>query len=206
VKKLKSPYHHGDLRSALIDAALDIINEQGPQGLSIREAARRAGVSHSAPYRHFADRDALIVAVVERGFELMAETVAQHKAETSPDSTDQFVAAGMAYITFAFNHPAYYRVMFSGDLLVTSNSLQHTGGSIFETLAKDIAACQQLGIMRDGDPKIIAIALWSTLHGFVTLTNENRLSDLTNDGYSINVIQDQVLDLIFKGIGVTDSV
>ncbi len=203
MEKGKSPYHHGDLRSALIDAALDIINELGPRGLSIREVARRTRVSHSAPYRHFSDKDALILAVVERGFEIMAETVDQHKAEAGPDSADQFIGAGLAYITFAFNHPAYYRIMFSGDLLVTSQLLQHTGKTIFETLVNDLKACQQLGIIRGGDPKTMAIGIWSTMHGFVTLANENRLLAITNEGYSLEAIQDQVIDLIFKGIGMT---
>ncbi len=206
MKKTQSPYHHGDLRSALIDAALDIINELGPQSLSIREVARRTGVSHSAPYRHFADRDALIVAVVERGFELMEETFDRLKAETSRDSTDQFVATGLAYVAFAFNHPAYYRVMFSGDLLVTSQSLRHTSAAIFATLVSNIETCQQTGVVRSGDPKMMAIALWSTVHGFVTLANENRLTDLTGEEYSIDAIQDQVIGHIFMGIGIMDDV
>ena len=71
----KESYHHGDLRTALLDAALDIIADTGPRGLSIREVARRAGVSHAAPYRHFNDKDDLIVAVVERGFDLLQETM-----------------------------------------------------------------------------------------------------------------------------------
>ena len=71
----KTTYHHGDLRSALLDAALTVINEAGSSQLTIREVARRAGVSHTAPYRHFADKDELIVAVVEQGFELLQQTM-----------------------------------------------------------------------------------------------------------------------------------
>ena len=89
----KPSYHHGDLRSALLDAALDIISELGPQQLTIREVARRAGVSHAAPYRHFADKDQLILAVVEQGFELMRQTIADKKAAAPQDDLHQFAAS-----------------------------------------------------------------------------------------------------------------
>ena len=113
----KPSYHHGDLRSALLDAAVDIITELGPQQLTIREVARRVGVSHTAPYRHFADKDQLILAVVEQGFELMSQTMAEKKAAAPQDEINQFAASGQAYIDFALQHPAHYRIMYSGNLL-----------------------------------------------------------------------------------------
>ena len=93
-----------------------------------RKVARRAGVSHAAPYRHFADKDALIVAVVERGFDLMRDTMQAQKATAGDDPLSQFTASGMAYVEFALQYPAYYRVMFSGDLINSEGhvSLQHT--------------------------------------------------------------------------------
>lgn len=203
--KVQGTYHHGDLRSELLGAALDIINELGPQSLSIREVARRTGVSHTAPYRHFADKDALIVAVVERGFELMQETVDALKAETEPDTVERFAATGLAYVEFAFKHPGYYRVMFSGDLLTANQSLQHTSADMFESLVNDVDACQRLGFVRVGDPKMIAIALWSTLHGFVTLANENRVKGVADKEYSLNEIRDQVIGYVFVGIGVVPA-
>lgn len=198
--KAQSSYHHGDLRSAILEAALEIINERGPQALSIREVARRTNVSHNAPYGHFASKDALIIAVVERGFALLQETVERLKAASEPDVTSQFAATGIAYVEFAFKYPAYYRVMFSGDLLTMSQPLQQTSETMFQTLVNDIEDCRKIGIVRDGDSRMMAAALWSTLHGFISLANENRLP-FSELGPSMEAARDQVLGYIFVGIG-----
>lgn len=199
----KSSYHHGDLRTALLDAALAIINELGPQQLTIREVARRAGVSHTAPYRHFADKDELIVAVVEQGFELMRQTMADKKAAAPQDPINQFAASGMAYIDFALQYPAYYRVMYSGDLLSRTGqqTLQHTSSATFAELIEDMKTCQQLNILRPGDPAQQALAILSTVHGFVTLVNDNRVGALLGEDYQLEEIRDTVMAAILQGIG-----
>ena len=143
VTAAKAAYHHGDLRAALLQAALAIIEDTGPQGLTIREVARRAGVSHAAPYRHFTNKDELILAVVEQGFELMHDTMMAEKTAAGPDPVNQFAASGMAYLNFAMRYPAYYRVMFSGDLLNSKGheSLQHTSSAAFAQLLEDLKLC-----------------------------------------------------------------
>jgi AcrR family transcriptional regulator len=200
----KPAYHHGDLRSALLQAALEVIDDTGPQGLTIREVARRAGVSHAAPYRHFADKDDLILAVVEQGFELMHATMMEDKAAAGPDPLDQFSASGLAYLRFAMHYPAYYRVMFSGDLLSSSgqDSLRHTSTAAFEQMLADLKLCQSMGILREGDPMLQAVSILSTVHGFVSLANDNRISHLVGEEYSLQQIQDFVLAAIFDGLAV----
>ena len=199
----KSNYHHGDLRSALLDAALEIINELGPQQLTIREAARRAGVSHTAPYRHFADKNQMIVAVLEQGFDLLKQTMQAKKAAAEKDPIYQFAASGMAYIDFALQHPAYYRVMYSGDLLSSSGqgSLQHTSSDTFKELVEDMKTCQQLNILKPGIPELQALSILSTVHGFVTLVNDNRVNALLGDNFQLDEIRDAVMAAIFEGIG-----
>lgn len=199
----KAKYHHGDLRTALLDAALDVIGEIGPQGLTIREVARRAGVSHAAPYRHFADKDALILAVVERGFALMQQTMQERKDAALPDALHQFAASGMAYVDFALNHPAYYRVMFSGDLLSSTGhvSLQHTSRAALQDMVNDIRRCQELGMVKPGDPVPQALTILSTIHGFVCLVNDNRVQHLLDNPYTLQEMRDRVLTSIFEGIG-----
>jgi AcrR family transcriptional regulator len=199
----KTSYHHGDLRAALLEAALDIITERGPQSLTIREVARKAGVSHTAPYRHFANKDDLIVAVVKQGFELMSQTMQDKKSAAEPDPISQFAASGTAYVDFALQHPAYYRVMYSGDLLTSTgqHTLQHTSAETFNTLVEDVTTCQALNIIRPGDPAKQALALIATIHGLVSLINDNRASAFLGDDHSPEELRDSVMSAIFDGIG-----
>jgi len=207
VTAAKEKYHHGDLRAALLEAALALISEIGPQGLTIREVARRAGVSHAAPYRHFADRDQLILAVVEQGFEKLQQTMQAEKDAAPPDPLNQFAASGLAYINFALQHPAYYRVMFSGDLLSSTGhlSLRHTSQGALQEMVANIAECQQLGLVRGGDPVTQALTILSTIHGFVSLVNDNRIGHLIGNPYSLESIRDAVLVSIFEGLGAPQT-
>jgi len=203
VPAIKEKYHHGDLRAALLDAAVEVIDEIGPQGLTIREVARRVGVSHAAPYRHFADRDELILTAVEHGFELLHKTMEQGKAAAPQDAISQLAASGYAYLDFAAKNPAYYRVMFSGDLLSrTGNvSLQHTSREALEELVANITECQRLGVVRQGNPTTQALTILSTIHGFVTLVNDNRLEHLLDSDLSHEDLRDAVLTHLFAGLG-----
>ncbi|MEH6567700.1 MAG: TetR/AcrR family transcriptional regulator [Halioglobus sp.] len=204
----KTNYHHGDLRAALLEAALDIITERGPQKLTIREVARKAGVSHTAPYRHFANKDDLIVAVVKQGFELMSQTMLDKKTAAEADPISQFAASGTAYVDFALQHPAYYRVMYSGDLLTSTgqHTLQHTSAETFAELVSDVKTCQELGIIRTGNPTLQALSLLCTIHGFVTMVIDNRVSSLLGEGYPVDAIRDVILTTIFEGLGGTQAI
>lgn len=200
----RTTYHHGDLPAALIEAALDIIGEEGPQALTIRKVAQRAGVSHAAPYRHFPDKDYLILAVVERGFQLLDQTMERARAAAGGDPLAQFAASGEAYLEFALSCPAYYRVMFSGDLLSSKghDALRHTSTTALRRMVDDIETCQQLGILRPGDPVLQAISIISTVHGFVSLANDNRLAHLSGEGFDLKQVKDFVISSIFEGLGV----
>lgn len=199
----KQSYHHGDLRTALLDAALDVISDTGPQGLTIREVARRAGVSHAAPYRHFADKDELILAVVEQGFERMQAMMHEEQARAGDEAIGQFAASGLGYINFALQHPAYYRVMFSGDLLSSKGdmSLRHTGADAMQEMVDGVRRCQAEGILREGDPVMQALTIWSTIHGYVSLVNDNRIDHLLDAEHSPESARDGVLALLFQGLG-----
>lgn len=109
-------YHHGNLREALISAALELIKKKGPAGFTFSEAARAAGVSPAAPYRHFRDRDALITDVARRGFELFADRLASAWNNGRPDAVTAFKNIGIAYLAFAREEPSYYTAMFESGL------------------------------------------------------------------------------------------
>src|SRR5260221_454729 len=115
-------YHHGNLREALIRAALDLIAEKGPAGFTFADAARSAGVSSAAPYRHFRDRQALLADVARRGFELFEERLDRAWNEGRPDPFAAFENVGRAYLAFAREEPAFYSAMFEAGLPLYSDA------------------------------------------------------------------------------------
>ena len=130
-------YHHGNLREALIEAALDLIARKGPAGFTFAEAARWAGVSSAAPYRHFRDRDALIADVALRGFELFTAHLERAWNDGRPDAFAAFESVGRAYLAFAHDEPAYYSAMFEAGIpLDTDPGLREAAGRAFERLFK----------------------------------------------------------------------
>ncbi|HEY9372254.1 TetR/AcrR family transcriptional regulator [Streptomyces sp.] len=159
-------YHHGDLRQAVLTAALDVIAAEGPSALSLRDLARRAGVSHAAPAHHFKDRAGLLTAVATEGYELLAGALGE-----ATDLRD----AGVRYVRFATDHPAHFQVMFQPDLYRTDDP--------------ELLAARELagGRLRAGisglptghggpDPRLAGVAAWSLAHGFATLLLSHNLA------------------------------
>jgi len=109
-------YHHGDLRRALLDAALAVLTEADSRALTLREVARRAGVTHAAPYRHFTDKEALLAAVAEEGFHTLSEAMREAMGRAGDDPVERLEALGVGYVRFALAHPAHFEVMFGPEL------------------------------------------------------------------------------------------
>ena len=170
----EKPYHHGDLRRALLDAALHLISEKGVAGLTLREVARQAGVSHNAPYHHFADKAALVAAIVDQGFDEFA--VALHAAYAAGEGSplDKLQEAGVAYIRFAMTHPAQFRLMFRPELRESDQGAEsakddHESSSGYEVVITGLEAAQREGLIAAGDIAPLALTAWSTVHGLVDL-------------------------------------
>jgi AcrR family transcriptional regulator len=164
-------YHHGNLREALIDAALDLIAEKGPAGFTFAEAARHAGVSPAAPYRHFRDRDALMADVARRGFERFEQQLAAAWDEGRPDLRTAFDRLGRAYLAFARGEPAYFSAMFeSGLSLAEYRELCDAGDRAFAVLR---GACEALvagtPAGRRPPPLMMALHIWALSHGIASL-------------------------------------
>lgn len=163
----RESYHHGDLKRALTSAALSLVAEKGPKGFTLTEAARRAGVSAAAPYRHFADKAELLAAVAEQGFrELHAELAAA--ADRVSDPKERVTELGRAYVRWAIAHPDHYQVMF-GASLKAEQGLAIAGEQAFGDLLDAIARCQEAGIVAAQDPREVAGPLWSLVHGIASL-------------------------------------
>jgi AcrR family transcriptional regulator len=164
-------YHHGNLREALVKAARDLIMEKGAAGFSFAEAARAAGVSPAAPYRHFRDRDALVAEVARRGFELFTGALAKAWNEGRPSARAAFDRVGEAYLAFARKEPAYFSAMFECGLAVDDYpELRAEGDRAFEVLRQACAAL--IATLPEGKrPPVMMMALhvWSLAHGIATL-------------------------------------
>ncbi|MGW1783091.1 TetR/AcrR family transcriptional regulator [Streptomyces sp. NPDC002143] len=161
------PYHHGDLRRAILTAALDAITADGPSGLSLRDLARRAGVSHAAPAHHFRDRTGLLTAIAAEGFGLLAAAIKE-----AADLKD----AGVRYVRFAREHPAHFQVMFTPGLL-RADDLELTTARALATDALRTAVSHLRPEGGADDDRLAGIAAWSMAHGFATLLLSHNLDD-----------------------------
>ena len=169
-------YHHGDLKRALTSAALSLVAEKGPKGFTLTEAARRAGVSAAAPYRHFADRAELLATVAEQGFrDLHADLVVAGGVTSEPKA--RVVELGRAYVRWAVAHPDHYRVMFGSEISKADHpTLAVAADEAFGDLLDAIAKCQEAGIVDGQDPRAFAGPLWSLVHGVASLAIGGELS------------------------------
>jgi AcrR family transcriptional regulator len=164
-------YHHGDLREALIKAALELIAEKGPAGFTFADAARSAGVSSAAPYRHFRDRDSLLADVARRGFERFAVELEQAWNDGLPDPLAAFENVGKAYLAFARREPAYYSAMFEAGLPHDGDpAMAQAGDRAFAVLhkASDALAAR---LPNEGRPPALMMSLhvWALAHGIASL-------------------------------------
>jgi len=171
------PYHHGDLRNALIQAGLELLAEGGVLELDLRKVARRAGVSHAAPYRHFADKQALIAAINEEGFHMLAERIRSTLREVSDEPVEQLLGVALAYVRFAKENPWLMREMFSGLTIEreTFASLHTASKIVYRLYAEVVRRGQESGKIVDGDPAALAGVLWSVLHGLAMLIIEHQM-------------------------------
>jgi AcrR family transcriptional regulator len=199
----KQAYHHGDLRRALVDAALGLVARSGTGAVTLREVARHAGVSHAAPYRHFADKDALLAAVAAEGFRALGdEMVAAADAARGPRA--RFAATGIAYVGFATRHPSHYRVMFGGITASPAGAdpdLQAAGHAAFQVLTDAIRACQEAGVVRGGPVEPLAIAAWSIVHGLAMLLLDGQLQVMGGDPANPQPLAQKVTSLLLEGLG-----
>ena len=170
-----TPYHHGNLREALLESAIRLIAEAGPDAFTLREVARRAGVSHNAPYRHFHDKGDLLAAVAAEGYnELTAAMTAAGAAATSP--RERLRHAGLAYVAFALRRPEHFTVMFeAAPAKHQCPEAEEARKLAFATLLAFVEQCQQKNQLPPGDPLPFALLAWTWVHGIAKLAITGRL-------------------------------
>jgi AcrR family transcriptional regulator len=170
------PYHHGNLRRALLDEALAMIRDEGVAGVTLRAIGARVGVSRTALYRHFADKNALLAAVATEGFrELRQRLIAAWDPGGRDD--DAFRAMGVAYVHFAVANPSHYRVMFGGAVHPDEQDPELAAEAIgaFQALVDALAALQKRGAVRGDDTRHMATYVWALVHGMAMLGIDGKL-------------------------------
>ena len=162
----------------MLRASVALIDEQGLAALSMREVARRAGVSHQAPYHYFEDREAILAAVAERGFDGLNEALKQARAQAT-SATHAIELAATAYIQFACENSAYFRIMFRPELVKVSNhqELDCSADHAFQHVPELVADCIKAGLPEDFGVEPIMTLLWSTVHGFACLLIDGPLAE-----------------------------
>ena len=199
-------YHHGNLREALIEAALDLIASKGPTGFTIAEAARAAGVSPAAPYRHFRDRDALMADVARRGFVQFHADLSAAWNEGRPTPMKALDNLGKAYLAFARNEPAYYSAMFEAGIPVSDGiELSGAGEGAFVILRE---ACEAVsaGLPKDKQPPALMMALhiWSMTHGIASLFGRGDDARRPLPMSPEDLLEAAVL-IYLQGLGINDG-
>lgn len=170
----RRPYHHGNLRQALLDGALHVIRELGPAAFTLREVARRAGVSHNAPYRHFRDKDALLAAVAAQGFRELTRAM-REGADKQTRPLGKLKQSGMAYVGFALRRPEHFTVMFDAPVVARKDpEYVQASEEAFRTLVNYIRESQEAGELPAGDTLDRALYAWSLVHGIAKLAVTGR--------------------------------
>lgn len=174
------PYHHGELRRALLDAALQLVAERGRPDFTLREVARQAGVSHNAPYNHFADKAALVAALTVEGFQKLEMAFRSAYEQTSGSPFERTLAMTSAYLHFALDHPAAYSLMFRPELRQSCHNREDSDEAVkratmaaFQVLMDGLAAAQQAGEIRtDRSVELLVLGMLSTMHGLIVLRTD----------------------------------
>jgi AcrR family transcriptional regulator len=198
-----TPYHHGDLRRALVQAALEMLTEVGPAQLSLRAVARRAGVSEAAPYRHFADKETLLACVAEEGFRALGVEVTS-AIDDLVDPAERFRAHGLAYVRFALGNPQHYRLMFGPEVAEKQShpGLEAAAEGAYLRLEESLGFCSEAGLLRRAEVSTMAVAAWSVVHGFSSLVIDGQIRELAGRGPSTEAMTmaASVTDLLFVGL------
>jgi AcrR family transcriptional regulator len=179
-------YHHGDLKNALIRAGIEILSKDGVQALTLRQVAKKAGVSHAAPYAHFADKQALIAAIAAEGYRQLYEKLAAAQ-ESRVDALARLMAVAQAYAQFAIDEPDHFKITFSGVVEAEKDYPDYVEQSkrCFALVMVVVTDCQSGGILEPGDPELATVSVWASIHGFVQLMLANQIPGTLLAQYSM---------------------
>jgi AcrR family transcriptional regulator len=197
-KRKRKTYHHGDLRQAMIEGALKLVAEHGPDGVSVREAARRAGVSPGAPFRHFADKSELMAAVASDGMQRLLASMMQATTEAGDDPADRLRAMGVAFVRFAVAHPSHFRVMHVPEL--SMGALRDAARSSRAQMKSLVEEGQRQGTLVDCDPEIATLASYALVYGVARMFVDGLFSAQGVRDSRAEAVTTAIVDLFGRGL------
>lgn len=203
--KSKAPrrksYHHGDLKNALIEVALQQISREGVRALSLRDVARRAGVSHTASYRHFSSKESLLAAIAEQGFRRLGEALRAAIEPHADDPVAALKASGLAYVEFGVSSPEHLEVMFSSQLTHEDYpAVAEASKEAYAQLTSVVHEGFRSGGLRGADERSISLAAWSMVHGLTQLISSGQLESRNPPAATVRAMALAVTTLLHRGI------
>lgn len=195
-------YHHGDLRNALIGAAIPLLEAHGPAALSLREVAKAAGVSHAAPYRHFRDKTELLEEIAVSGYETLTRACRTAQRRYAGDPARQLVEAGIGYLMFVVEQPRVAHLMFGGMIALDAcgDTLQQASGTAFRSLVAIVEGGVQAGVYKPAPAEELTIAAWSMVHGLATLVTSGMLGGVAGNRREVRRLGRQLADTLLHGM------
>jgi len=198
----KRGYHHGNLREALVRATLELIEDKGPMGFTLSEAARRAGVSAAAPYRHFRGREELITEVARQGYEIFGELLENAYADGNPTALASFERIGRAYLTFATKNPGHYMAMFESGISINSSpelaALANRALSVIARSAQNLS--RHLPPERRPPESMVSQHIWAMSHGVVELFTRGPPG--ARSAFSPEDLLETGIGIYLRGLGI----
>ena len=186
------------MRAALLDAIVALVRERGIEGLSLREVSRRAGVSHTAAYNHFADKSALVAAVVRSSFERFADAL-EAAREGAPDTIEALMRVGIAYVVFAHANPQEFKIMFRPELTQTAVAEEDAKAMrAYKVLVESVDAALAAGTIA-GDPETIVRASWSIVHGLAALIVDGPGASIPRTHVEVERVARETIGVLVDG-------
>ncbi len=193
-------YHHGDLKNALIKAGVEILAKEGIGKLSLRKVALKAGVSHTAPYSHFSDKQSLIAAISTEGFQKLSKSLDSVIKSHADNPKKQLIESAQAYVKFAFANKDIFKIMFSSALEKEKEypAFVEVSQKTFHQVVEIVEACQEAGIIKSGEADVLAVIIWGQVHGIIALAIEGQISHTVLEKKSLAEIVTQAIEQAIK--------